>query len=148
MYILTNTEKIVVTIFDKLELKRVQLNGYAIPATPTSATHYDVDGELYSNALYKHEKLEEIHPEVTADGTWLYENGEFNRDEDLTAEYIRSERSKLFDESDKMMLSDRGYDLEKVKEYRQKLRDLPQKDGFPFVAEFPELPAKTTVEEG
>lgn len=78
------------------------------------------------------------------------------QDEESAAEIARKIRNKLLEQSDNEMSLDRlGLDTSSVTKfiaslvsvfngswavYRQKLRDLPEQDGWPFNVTFPELP--------
>ncbi len=62
--------------------------------------------------------------------------------EDL-ADQIRMKRNILLNETDKYMIEDYPISLErkeKMKVYRQTLRDLPEQSGFPIGVVFPQLP--------
>lgn len=77
-------------------------------------------------------------------------------DKIMASEIARKIRNKLLDESDKEMSLDRlNLDVSSVSgflttisniyngswaKYRQSLRDIPQKDGFPFNINFPDPP--------
>lgn len=76
---------------------------------------------------------------------WL----KFAKDSDYekVATEVRKKRDELLKETDWTQMSDNSVSstmLEKYQEYRQKLRDVPQQDGFPYDVEFP----KITNEEG
>lgn len=62
---------------------------------------------------------------------------------DELADKIRSKRNSLLAETDYLLMPDypisKEY-LEKVKEYRQQLRDITKQDGFPKDAVFPDFP--------
>lgn len=56
---------------------------------------------------------------------------------------VRAKRDSLISETDYLLASDypiSAEDLEAVKVYRQALRDVPQQEGFPFDAVWPDLP--------
>ena len=56
---------------------------------------------------------------------------------------IRTKRNSLLADSDYLLMSDYPISqeyLEKVKEYRQQLRDITKQDGFPNDVTFPDLP--------
>ena len=59
------------------------------------------------------------------------------------AESIRRERDRLLQLTDKTQLVDAPYcagSIEGMQEYRQKLRDLPDQEGFPYDISFPIMP--------
>ena len=63
-------------------------------------------------------------------------------DETILAAVIRSRRNRLLEESDKYMLPDFPISAEERKlweQYRALLRSLPDQEGFPFNAVFPEV---------
>lgn len=56
---------------------------------------------------------------------------------------VRAKRDSLISETDYLLASDYpicAEDLEAVKVYRQALRDIPQREGFPFDVVWPDLP--------
>lgn len=56
---------------------------------------------------------------------------------------VRAKRDSLISETDYLLASDypiSAEDLEAVKVYRQALRDVPQREGFPFDVVWPDLP--------
>lgn len=59
---------------------------------------------------------------------------------------IRSTRDELADRVSREInrLEDIGVDASNWREYRQKLRDIPEQDGFPFDIDWGELPADFT----
>ena len=66
-------------------------------------------------------------------------------DETILAAVIRSRRNRLLEESDKYMLADYPITEEERKaweEYRRRLRAIPDQEGFPHDAVFPEVEAK------
>lgn len=85
-----------------------------------------------------------------------YKNACKNKNEEEACKEARNIRNKLLDISDKEMVLDRlsvdtSNEIELLKSlskifngdwaiYRQKLRDLPSKKGFPFDIEFPNKP--------
>ena len=80
------------------------------------------------------------------------------KDEAQASEFARAIRNRLLEQSDKEMVFDRFKvdtsstinfiaSIKQIFEnswisYRQQLRDLPEQEGFPFNAIFPELPRK------
>lgn len=59
-------------------------------------------------------------------------------------EQARQKRDTLIAKTDYLLMPDypiSAEDLETVKTYRQKLRDVPQQNGFPKTIAWPELPA-------
>lgn len=65
-----------------------------------------------------------------------------NEHDELALE-IRNKRDKLLNATDKFTIIDYPIsenDKQKVLEYRQKLRDLPEQEGFPYNIEWPEKP--------
>lgn len=85
-----------------------------------------------------------------------YESACSAQDTEAAAELARKIRNKLLDATDKQMSLDRlGLDTSSATkfitsvtkifngawaQYRQRLRDLPQQDGFPFHVTFPQPP--------
>lgn len=91
----------------------------------------------------------EVAPFATA---WDVERGRLDAEEeaaetarleiynsrDARAERIRVERNRRIAETDYLLMADYPISterLEKVKEYRQVLRDMPQQDGFPWLGD-------------
>lgn len=142
MYILTKDG----TIWgqcNRPEYKIHQPNGFYRPVpTHASSTHFQVEGELYPSYDYQLTEVAEIPEGVEYDGTWTYSNGEFTHSEELKSEQVRGLRDELLTACDWQIATDSPLDSEtqeKVRAYRQKLRDIPQQSGFPFAVEFPEL---------
>lgn len=57
---------------------------------------------------------------------------------DNAASLVRKRRDDLIAQTDYYALSDRDMP-ENIKEYRQKLRDIPEQPGFPYEVEFPKI---------
>lgn len=90
-------------------------------------------------------------------------------DSEYASKYCRAIRDKLLEETDKELLIDRiglqvpstdefndwlvflkqlsEFVSNDVTEYRQELRDIPEKEGFPFNIEFPEKPLSPSSKE-
>lgn len=88
-----------------------------------------------------------IDTELIETGLYLYENGTLTEDSEvrhiLAAAEVRAERDRLLDSCDWTQLPDAPLtDAEKNlwAAYRQALRDVPQQEGFPLSAVFPEEP--------
>lgn len=85
------------------------------------------------------------YPEPTAAelAQWVADNAEEYAFEQAS-KAIRAERNSLLIEADNMLriAEDGGPgDVSALRTYRQALRDVPQKAGFPFDIEWPQLPA-------
>jgi len=92
------------------------------------------DGEIVKKTVEQSE--EDISYKTPLE---LYKEGSISKED--YSQYIRSIRNNLLSDSDKYMLPDfpiASEKLEFVKEYRAKLRDLPEDKDFPLV-DFPEL---------
>lgn len=83
---------------------------------------------------------------ILSNGVYLSDNDLCPKeDPTVLAAVIRSRRNRLLEESDKYMLADYPINDEERaawEEYRQKLRALPDQEGFPFNAVFPEVETK------
>lgn len=122
---------------------RLQNNGYYIPCNLAKATHIKVDGELYSVQEYRLFDVGEIPEGLETEGTWVYEEDKIYEKADLKSDLLRKKRDSLLTECDWAITPDSplGEDTKvKVMEYRQKLRDIPQQEGFPFGIVLPASP--------
>lgn len=142
MYILSKRpQNNIVASGDTADYVRYQRNGYYVPCSFASATHTKAEGTYFPVPEHIWREVETLPEGFEADGTWLWSEGEIRRDEALTSTYLRTLRDEKISETDWMVAMDsplEGEALEKAKEYRQKLRDFPQQEGFPFGAVFPE----------
>ena len=111
-------------------------HNFAIQSTATTADLYrsTIDGQLYEQAqLPENDQskcLEKYTQAVKAErNARINDTDSYIQVSDMTVmSKAKAKREQLTDE-----------DKEAIKTYRQKLRDLPEKAGFPFV-QFPELP--------
>lgn len=74
---------------------------------------------------------------------WLEYARQEERDDVATA--VRAQRNALLFDTDKTQISDAPIteeSREAYREYRQRLRDIPDQPGFPYEIDWPELPAK------
>lgn len=83
---------------------------------------------------------------ILSNGVYLADNEVAPEENpEVLAAVIRSRRDRLLEESDKYMLSDYPLSEEERKaweEYRAILRAIPQQEGFPYNAVFPEVADK------
>ena len=79
---------------------------------------------------------------------WQAKNDEMEAEkaeqaDEIAAAEVREKRDKLIAETDYLLMPDypiSAKNLESIKAYRQTLRDIPQKDGFPLSVTWPEKP--------
>lgn len=92
--------------------------------------------DIYSLEITYRDKLAETI-EANID-EWINEVKE--KDYNEMAAYIRKERDSLLYATDKYIIEDYPIseeDKEKIIEYRQKLRDIPEQEGFPYNVAWP-----------
>lgn len=111
------------------------------------ALENEEDGKKYSYNIYRlktiyRDDLEQIlNNDEDEYNKWLQRAKETEYEE-LSAS-IRKERDALLYATDKYTISDypiSSENKELMLEYRQKLRDLPEQETFPYEVEFPEKP--------
>lgn len=105
------------------------------------------DGKKYSYSIYRLKTIYRDNLEQTLNNDeeeyekWL-QKAKDTEYEELSAN-IRKERDALLYATDKYTISDypiSNENKELMLEYRQKLRDLPEQETFPYNVEFPEKP--------
>lgn len=142
MYILTKNS-VIHGLCEEKNYFRLQKNGYYIPSNFANSTHIKIDDVFYEGKEYRLFQVEEVPENLEYDGSWIYSEGDFFPDEGLKTSIMRKKRDLLLLETDWAICLDSPLDAEsksEVMNYRQKLRDLPQQEGFPFEVEIPDSP--------
>lgn len=142
MYILVKNTVIYGTCDEKSYYK-LQKNGYYVHCDFVQSTHIFVDSVFYNGKEFRLLEVEDVPETLEYDGSWVYVEGDFVHDEELKTEILRKKRDLLLSETDWAICLDSPLDAETKSEvmgYRQKLRDLPQQEGFPFDVEMPVSP--------
>lgn len=109
-----------------------------------SMTPHDIELRQIIQNLAKEEGYR-LRPR-NEDLSWEIEEIPQKTEEELqqeAADEVRRKRDQLISETDYLLMSDYPIDsetLELVKAYRQKLRDIPQQEGFPSEVAWPETP--------
>lgn len=142
MYILTKN-LIIYGVCEEKSYFKLQKNGYYIPCNFAQSTHILVDDVFYDGKEYRLLEVEEVPERLEMDGSWVYQELDIVVDEGLKVDILRKKRDILLAETDWAICLDSPLDSEtksEVMSYRQKLRDLPQQEGFPLEVEMPASP--------
>lgn len=158
MYILLNksTKKVCGIAEEEIPIFSVQDNGVKILSNMAKGTHFYVNETEYPVKDYLSMTFEEVPETLEADGSWFYLVGGvfsqeeptdaesvFIQSEDVKSALVREKRNQLLADTDKYMVTDSILDeenLEKVRDYRVLLRDIPEQKGFPFTVAYPVCP--------
>lgn len=101
----------------------------------------DQTTNLYSYTV-KQSTVSEI--ELSEEQSALFEQSRQQIHQQMLVQVAKAKRDSLLSESDKLVLADRwenrtAEEKEKISQYRQALRDIPQQPGFPENIEWPVL---------
>lgn len=122
-------EKTIVTLFDNIQ--KVEEN-----EEENKEVKYTYD--VYEIKLHNKENLKDEIESKYQEYLEKAKTEEYNK----LAKEIREQRDKLLADTDWTHLQDTSLDSaekEKYRIYRQKLKDVPQQEGFPYNVEFPKL---------